>query len=171
MFMLYLPFAIQFLVNTLEIPELEDLMNKACKENCTLKTRVLDETPNGRNLFVEIFKSLLRSTPDYMIVIKSSKLCLMRRTLVLHAISHGTVLRRDRSEYLYNTITHGQRGVVNMALKHKAEAIVRNEGFYFSKTETIMKFLLTRGGAYITKIYISTNVVEVIAVDTEALKA
>jgi hypothetical protein len=160
-FFLYLPFAIQFHVNSENYVELESLFNEAMTEDCTLRTRVLPETTNGKSLFLEMFQSLHRSIPDYTMLVQKSTLSMQKRLLMFHAITEGTRVRHDSSEYIYNTVTHGSKGVIDESLRRKAVEIERQGGCYSAKTEDVVKFYLNADRTRISKIVTSVNVIEV----------
>jgi hypothetical protein len=159
-FLLHVPFAIQDYVNAGDLESLRSLMDRLCSPNCTLRTRVLSESRDGREKFIEIFASRLRSVPDYCFIVKSSLYSPRHRMLTFDGISTGTRAFEDSSAYIYDTVHFGGRQVIDENLRIAAMRIQRSGRMFNYSADIQIRFQLNED-LMVTKIVKSTNVTRV----------
>ena len=168
-FLLNFPLAMQDFVNTAKLLELERLFDELCSPDCTIRTRLMSESPGGKEKLVELFASIHRSVPDYTMIMTQCNLSLPRRVLTVDCKSTGTKLYNDSSEYFYNTINYGPVGVIDESLRYAALKIEQQGGNYAFKADVQFQFVLDSEKMHAIKIIVSTNVTDVDAVHPDLL--
>jgi hypothetical protein len=161
-FLLYTPFAIQEFVNTGNLTDLSALMDRLCASICTLHTRVLTISREGKGNFVEIFASRMRSVPDYHLVVKSSIYSRRHNVLTFDGVTAGTRMFDDDSEYIYDTIHYGRKGVIHDRLRAAAILIEQSGRNYCYKADFQIRFYLNQD-LFVHRIVESINVTRVCA--------
>jgi hypothetical protein len=127
-----LPHHISGCVNSGNLKELKELVNTHFDENCTFRSRVIEENLVGRDYVFLLYEALLQALPDFIFVAK--KTSFVKNIAVNPVYFTGTRAFQAKNQYLFQRINCSMADVV---AKHNH--LASEERFQMKSLESALK--------------------------------
>jgi len=159
-------------INASNLKGIQRIIEDICLEDCSVKFLALKDPLIGRHHYLELFLSLLRMCPDYLLKHKKTVYNQKLNVISVFTVATGTKQYSDRSEYMVNFLRFGEKdkttAVENEKFITAYDTIERNGGRAIFTTHTVQNWVLNEDRTKVCRIVVIPKFVSIVADDVHA---
>ena len=158
-------------VNASNLKGIQRIIEDICEEDCTVKILTLQEPLIGRHHYLELYLSMLRMFPDFLLQHKKTIYNHKLNVISVFTESTGTMQFTDRSEYIHNLVRFGDKATtaVPEALVNAYESIERAGGRVVVTARAVQHYVLNEDRTKVCKIVHIPKPISMVAASTESM--